>query len=244
MLDDRGRARILDRIALHRREQADASQARLERAPDTLTRFVAGGVEHEKSDESRGMTRHRGGDRRLVARHARDQRRAGDGVAIQLGDPSIRQRLRRHRRVPLGHLRAERLEEPWREEMDVTVVDHRMSFTSLIHAIISTMATRIKPNRQTNPEPDDAISEQEAERVADRQPEEPVADRDSQIIGVRVSPRPRSTPVIDALERRRRAERPRRPAAATSRGRARWSSVVKRPISARGNKRNARPPPS
>ena len=48
-------------------------------------------VVHEEADEARRVTRHRFGDRRSVARDARDQRGARDALSIELGDPAIRE---------------------------------------------------------------------------------------------------------------------------------------------------------
>ena len=65
-----------------------------------LDRIRRRGVQHEEADEPIRMARHRYGDRLLVARHARNQRRARDVMAIELGHPAIGQRVRRARRVP------------------------------------------------------------------------------------------------------------------------------------------------
>jgi len=59
-----------------------------------------GGVDHERPDEPRRMTLHRGRHRRLVARHARDQHHAPDVIVVHRRDPSIRQRTVIARRIP------------------------------------------------------------------------------------------------------------------------------------------------
>ena len=51
-------------------------------------------IHHEEADEPLAMTADGGGDRRRVARHARDQRRARHLMAIELRDPAIGERLR------------------------------------------------------------------------------------------------------------------------------------------------------
>ena len=64
------------------------------RSPDSrLARDAVGirgdRIEHEEPDESRRMPGHGGGDRRLITRHAGDERRPADAVTIELRNPSI-----------------------------------------------------------------------------------------------------------------------------------------------------------
>src|SRR5262249_52356312 len=86
------------------------------------------------------MTRDGCADRSLVARYARDQHRARNAVAIELGYPSIRQRRVASRRIPsesggqrlrrvagrqIRHVAGERAAESRRKEMTMRVGDPR-----------------------------------------------------------------------------------------------------------------------
>ena len=86
------------------------------------------------------MPRDGGAHRALVSRNAGDQRGAADVVSIQLGDPTIGERLGRPRRIPSqlrrndGHRIAlvsgrgalrQQLEVAGRKEMTVRVTEHR-----------------------------------------------------------------------------------------------------------------------
>ena len=69
-------------------------------AGEPVERAVRRRIDHEIADEPRRMTRHRDRHRVFVTRHAGDQRRPSHLMLVQLGDPPIRQHLRRARRVP------------------------------------------------------------------------------------------------------------------------------------------------
>ena len=104
-----------------------------------LDGFFGGRIDHEEADESRRVPRHGRGHRRLVARHAGDERRARHAVRIELLHPAIGQRFWRARVIPLQLLaqRADgvaapalprqRVEELRREEMTVAIVQHDVS---------------------------------------------------------------------------------------------------------------------
>ena len=98
------------------------------------------GIEHEIADEP-AMPGDRDGDRLRVARDARDERRARDARAIELGRPPVRELRRRARPLPsqpldrrfvrymrIGVLQAapKRGEEGCRKKMAVRVVDQRL----------------------------------------------------------------------------------------------------------------------
>jgi len=90
------------------------------------------------------MPRDGNGDAVLVARDARDQRRAGDAVAIEFGNPAIGERLGRAGRFPAelrdygagaivlpiwlrgrdAFLLREGVEESLREEVAMRVIQH------------------------------------------------------------------------------------------------------------------------
>ena len=129
---------VVQPVAVHRGEQADAAQLQLAERPLAagLGRRALRRVEHEEPDEPSRMARDRGGHRDLVAGDARDERGARDAVAIELGDPAIRQLRRRSRIVPsqavrycdrpirVGQIRqgpGQQLEKPRREEMTMNV---------------------------------------------------------------------------------------------------------------------------
>ena len=129
-----------------------------ERARDTLGRVGGGGIQHEEPDEARGMPRHRGRDGFLIARNARDQRGPIDVLTIELGDPSIGERLGGAWRLPAEQTRhggrvvpfrqvtpilGEDLEEPCREKMTVGIAYlHWMDF-------IAAADSRLRTARRT-----------------------------------------------------------------------------------------------
>ena len=125
---------VIQAIAVHRGKQADGVHLEvLERPLQHRVGIQAGRVVHEEADEPVGMVRNRLGDRRAVAGNARDQRRARDTVAIELGHPAVPKLGGRPGRIPLqlgsdvvrlAHVRRQQLEETCGEEMTVGVVDH------------------------------------------------------------------------------------------------------------------------
>ena len=99
-VEQRPRPLIVHRDVMHRREQADGAQAALERRSRLRHRISARRIDHEEADEPLRMPRDRRRDRRRVARHTGDQRRARDLMAIELRRPAVGERLGRARRVP------------------------------------------------------------------------------------------------------------------------------------------------
>ena len=129
-LDHPQGAHVLQRHVVHGRKKADARQALLgERSFRARRRVGARGIDHEKADDPSRMPRHRPGDRRLVTRHAGNERRAAHAVRVQFAYPSVRQRVRIAGIVPLElavdsrGIGCESLKERPREEMTVGVVN-------------------------------------------------------------------------------------------------------------------------
>ncbi len=135
---DRG---VVEPVAVHRGEQADAAQTKLgEGALELFVRSRRRGIEHEEADEAVGMQADRFGNGGFVPRNARDQCRSRYRVPVELGDPGRRQgsRITRiappkpgcdHHRAPLcGQIRdrlGEQLEKAGREEVTVRVGNHQ-----------------------------------------------------------------------------------------------------------------------
>ena len=97
----------LDRSVVERARGASretGTPSRRSSSPNARSRRAsasgAGGLNMNAPTNRVRMTRDCGRDRRLVARHARDQHRARDAVSIELGHPSIRQRLVVAGRIP------------------------------------------------------------------------------------------------------------------------------------------------
>jgi hypothetical protein len=122
---------------VHRGKQADGPHPQFGHGAMRALRRVGGGrIEHEEADEPRGMPSDRFCDGCFVARNAGDERRASNTAAIELLNPSIRERFGCARSVPSKRrddvtgrllrsrrtLMTERVEKLLREKVTMAVV--------------------------------------------------------------------------------------------------------------------------
>ena len=128
---------VIQPIAVHGWKQANASQSLfIKRAGEPGGDVTGRGVEHEKADEPRQVSRDGGCDRFLVAWNARDDRSPCDAMPVELGDPPIGQlggaagilpaKAMRYCGRPVGgregsHACGQQLQKPAREEMAMRV---------------------------------------------------------------------------------------------------------------------------
>ena len=125
-------ALIVEVVAVHRGEQADRAQALVERALGVLDRVLARRIEHEEADEAIRVVRDGERDRIGIARQAGDQGRRLHAMLVQLRYPARAEAVGGIGEVPAEladapAIGAQAGKEAWREEMNVTVVDHGSS---------------------------------------------------------------------------------------------------------------------
>ena len=138
IFDEPRDAFVAEADVMHRGKQADAAKAEIgDGAAHAVDRVRCGRIDHEEADKPRGMTADSDGNRLLVARHARNDRRSRHVLRIELRDPSVGQRFGRSGTIPLqlsahvgsrlrwrsAALARKRGEELRREKMAVRVVD-------------------------------------------------------------------------------------------------------------------------
>src|ERR1700730_13383800 len=87
-IQQRGDSVILDRVAMHRRKETQAvDMPAPEGTLDVSGRRRRHRIHHHVSIKSLRKRAHRGDDRFLIARHARDQACSADALTIQLLNP-------------------------------------------------------------------------------------------------------------------------------------------------------------
>ena len=106
-VEHRADALVVERVAVHRRKQADAAQAPGEGALQMLGGVFRGGVEHEIAVEAAGRVHQRRRYRLLVAMNAGDDGCALHAVPVQFPYPALGERARVFRRYFPAEQRAE-----------------------------------------------------------------------------------------------------------------------------------------
>ena len=121
--EERHRALVMHRVAMHRGEEAKPAQSRRERSLDSGRRARRERIHHEVAKEARRMRRDRRRHGSLVAGNARDERRALHTLPVEFSHPLAREfRWVCRGHLPTGHtLCAEQLKKIVREKMHMRV---------------------------------------------------------------------------------------------------------------------------
>ena len=86
---------------MHCREEGHGAQPELtKRVLEPHTGVGGHRIEHEESDEARGMLCDGNSNRRLIAGNAGDEGAPGYAMTIEFGDPSVREHFWSARRLP------------------------------------------------------------------------------------------------------------------------------------------------